>query len=531
MTLLILFAFLGGIITILSPCILPILPIVLSSGITGGKRKPFGVVTGFILSFTFFTLFLASLVRATGLSADGLRTLAAVVILLFGLVLVIPQLNNWWELVSGRLMSRKKVNTQKDGYTGGLIIGLSVGLLWAPCVGPIMAAIITLAATGNISATLIPIVLAYALGTALPMLAIIWGSRSLIDRFPLLRSRLSTIQRFFGLLMILTAMAIYLNLDRRFQAWVLDQFPGYGTGLTQLEDNPMIDKQLQQLTEPQEGSTGRPSDTLMMQAPEITGGTHWVNSDPLTIEGLRGKVVLIDFWTYSCINCIRTLPYLTAWHEKYQDKGLVIIGVHSPEFEFEKETGNVAAAMKDFSINYPVVQDNDFIIWRAYRNRYWPAKYLIDKNGSIRYTHFGEGKYAETEAKIQDLLGEKQDLVSLKEFTPQTRTPEIYLGSLRSTLENRIYFLENNWEQSEEYIKGKTGSRLTLNFDAKQVNLVAKPSEGPVTLKLTLDGLLLEPVVIDADKLYPLVSLEEPGSHELIIELDNEGQLFAFTFG
>ncbi|HKZ35943.1 MAG TPA: cytochrome c biogenesis CcdA family protein, partial [Patescibacteria group bacterium] len=270
MLVLILFAFLGGIVTILSPCILPILPIVLGSGTTGGKSKPLGIIAGFILSFTFFTLFLSSLVRLTNLSADFLRTLAAAVILSFGLILVIPRLNAWWDSFSSRLANKAQVKTQtKNGFWSGLVIGISLGLIWTPCVGPILAAMISLAITGSVSASAIPVVLAYAVGTAIPLFLILVGLKKIIPTWPWL-------QKAFGVLMIVTALAIYLNLDRQFQTWVLDRFPNYGTNLTKIEDNNLVKQQLEQM-----GEKAAEKDL----APEIDGGTRWLNSQPLTLAG------------------------------------------------------------------------------------------------------------------------------------------------------------------------------------------------------------------------------------------------------
>ena len=550
MIILLLFSFIGGLVTILSPCILPLLPIVLSTGVTGGKKKPLGVVTGFVVSFTLFTSFLTAIVKATGLSADFLRTLAALVILAFGLVLVVPQLNLLWERLVSRLASRGGSRVTGDGFSAGLLVGISLGLVWTPCVGPIMAAIITLAATGQTSASSVPIVLAYSLGTAIPLLAIVMGSRRLMK----LTDKTVLIQKVFGLLMIATALAIYLNLDRQFQAWVLNRFPGYGTGLTSLEDNPMVEKELKRLQEETEEKKQGINLKNFGPAPELDGWTHWVNSEPLTLAGLRGKVVLVDFWTYSCINCIRTLPYLTSWYQKYADSGLVIIGVHSPEFEFEKDTQNVIEAMEDFGVTYPVVQDNDFNIWRAYNNRYWPAKYLIDKQGRVRYTHFGEGQYAETEKNIQLLLGETDTpMVDLQEYQSASRTPETYLGYGRlsgyASLEdlrpdqttaytapdslqlNQVAF-SGQWLIAEEHAEPEPGARLSLRFDAKQVNLVMDTAAASGRVRVFLDGREISIVSVDSARLYNLVELATPGDHTLTLEfLDSGLQLFAFTFG
>jgi len=244
MIILVLFAFLGGIVTILSPCILPILPIVLSGSITGGKQRPLGVVTGFILNFTFFTLFLSAIVRATGLSANALRMVAVVVIALFGMSLLLPKLQLVLEQAFSRLSRFGPKQNTKDGYISGVLVGMSLGLVWTPCVGPILASIITLAATNSIGLGAIVITLAYAIGTAIPLLAITYGGRNLLTRHPWLISNTQKIQKLFGILMLFTALAIFFSWDRQFQTYILEKFPSYGTGLTRLEDNDIVKNQL-----------------------------------------------------------------------------------------------------------------------------------------------------------------------------------------------------------------------------------------------------------------------------------------------
>ena len=545
---LLLFAFLGGLVTILSPCILPLLPIVLSSGVTGGKKKPLGVVTGFVVSFSFFTVFLSLIVKLTGLNADGLRNTAALAILLFGLVLVVPTLNVWWERLTSRLASRQArgKQAQGDGFLSGLMVGVSLGLVWAPCVGPILASVITLAASGDVRVTTIPIVLAYSLGTAIPMLLIVKGSRKVIEVIPKLQQNLGKIQKGFGVLMVLTAIAIYFGFDRSFQVFILDKLPNYGAGLTQIEDNKIVQESIDKLT--REEKVMKSKDL----APGFEGGGRWINSDQLRLEELRGKVVLVDFWTYSCVNCIRTLPYLREWYEKYEDKGFIIVGVHSPEFEFEKDYDNVVRAVESFDLEYPVVQDNEFKIWRAYANRYWPAKYLIDKEGVIRYTHFGEGKYQETEKMIQELLGEEMELVDRMEVSHQTRTPETYLGYWRwasfasnervvkdklteytspDNLRANEWAFEGKWEVKEKHSEAKSGSKLMIRFEAKEVNLVmgSKTRNSEVKIKWEDEEKIVK---VQEEKLYNLVKLDKPINEVLEIEfLDDEVQVFAFTFG
>ncbi|MEK7595358.1 MAG: cytochrome c biogenesis protein DipZ [Patescibacteria group bacterium] len=575
MILLLAFAFLAGIITVLSPCILPVLPIILTSsvgGINTGKSRPIGVVVGFILSFTFFTLFLSTIVRISGIPAETLRLVSILVVAGFGLSLLIPKFQLVIENLFSKLSSGMPNNQGKTGFRGGLIIGLSIGLLWTPCVGPILASVISLAITGTVTLDAFLITLAYSLGTAIPMFLIILGGQNALRRVPWLLSNLGQIQKLFGIIMIITAIGIFFNVDRRFQTYILNTFPQYGTGLTKFEDNELIREQLDKKStnEIKKEDMGKPMFKLLnnkgVKASEIIAGGIWFNSEPLTLEQLKGKVVIIDFWTYSCINCQRTLPYLKDWNEKYKDKGLVIIGVHAPEFEFEKSEKNVAQAIKDFKLTYPIVQDNDFSTWKAYNNRYWPAKYFIDKEGYIRYTHFGEGEYDESEKVIQELLKEAGATdVSLEINNPtyqiQARTPELYLGygriehfaSPETIKENTIstystptnigtneFAFEGSWNVMEEYASPQKGSTLTLNFDSKEVFLVMRTKGTPAKVKVYLDGKMQDfgehningVVTVDKDTLYKLINLSAPGRHILRLEFEDDNtEVFAFTFG
>lgn len=579
MILLILFAFLAGLVTILSPCILPILPIVLSGSISGGKRRPLGVVLGFIVSFTFFTLFLTSLVQSLGISANFLRNLSVVVIFLFGLALVVPGFQKLAEVVFAKLSKFTPRANNRNGFSGGFLIGLSIGLLWTPCVGPILGSVISLALSGSVTGSAALITLAYSLGTAIPMLAIVWGGRNLLNKIPWLLTNTVKIQRIFGIMMILTAMAIYFNYDRAFQTYILDKFPSYGTGLTSFEDNIYVNSELKNLKGGDQVSKkdmGKPMNELLNSqgtpAPELITGGKWFNlatgKQALTLKELRGKVVLVDFWTYTCINCIRTLPYMQDWYAKYADKGLVIIGVHTPEFEFEKSADNVQKAIDDFELKYPIMQDNNYSTWRAYDNHYWPAKYLIDKDGNIRYTHFGEGKYDETEEVIQSLLAEAGSQVDEKIDNPSysidTRTPELYLGYGRMgyyaepaqikkntkssyTLPEEIainhFAYGGEWTVEEERAMPEKGGELVLGFDAQNVFLVMRKSDGEGKVKVYLDGEVIDSnfagedvkngvVTVEKDRLYSLVKLDSEGQHYLKLEfLDSGVELYAFTFG
>lgn len=575
MILLITFAFLAGIITVLSPCILPILPIVLTSSIGGvstGKSRPAGVVIGFILSFTFFTLFLSTIVRLSGIPAETLRFVSVLVVAGFGISLLIPQFQVLVERLFSKLAGFMPSTQGRTGFGGGLLIGFSVGLLWTPCVGPILASVISLAITGTVTFDAFLITLAYSLGTAIPMFLIILGGQSALRRVPWLLSNLGHIQKVFGVLMILTAIGIFFNIDRKFQTFILQAFPQYGTGLTKFEDNSLVQKNITELngqkTIAQPGLANLTTLPNYGKAPDFISGGEWFNSNPLTISSLKGKVVLVDFWTYTCINCQRTLPYLKDWYEKYKDDGLVIVGVHTPEFEFEKNAENVGEAIKDFELKYPIVQDNNYATWNAYSNRYWPAKYLVDKDGFIRYFHFGEGDYDLTEKAIQDLLGDAATDQSIDNsgYEIESKTPELYLGYSRlqylsspeeiqkdksalysspQTQEESTFSYQGAWIIGEEYAMPEKGSKLILNFDAKNVFLVMRPKEkdvfGSISLKLngkpvpkTVQGedVIEGAVQVTKDKLYKLIRLEKAEKSLLEIEfLDNNIQVFAFTFG
>ena len=575
MILLIAFAFFAGVVTVLSPCILPILPIILSSSIGGkemGKSRPLGVVTGFALSFTFFTLFLSTIVRVAGVSAETLRFLSILVLAGFGFSLLIPKFQEIIEQLFSGLTKLSPSSQNKTGFGGGLIIGLSIGLLWTPCVGPILASVISLAITGTVTFEALLITLAYSLGTSIPMFLIIIGGQNTLRRVPWLLSNLSRVQKAFGVVMILTAIGIFFNIDRKVQTWVLGVFPQYGSGLIKIEDNELVRKQLEKKSESliENKDLGKPSLDLLeakgVKAPELIPGGVWLNSKPLTLAQLKGKVVVIDFWTYSCINCQRTLPYLKDWYKKYQDKGLVIIGVHAPEFEFEKSEKNLTQAVAEFGLSYPIVQDNAFATWRAYNNHYWPAKYFIDKDGFVRYSHFGEGDYDESEKVIQNLLEEAgaeniSTAVNNPSYKVMAKTPETYLGygrmeglASKERVErdeptqysapaklgiNQVAF-DGEWTVMSEYASPQKGANLLLNFEAKEVYLVMRKKTSPAKIKVYLDDQLQNfgednldgMVTVERDRLYQLINLPTSGRHLLRLEFeDSEAELFAFTFG
>lgn len=577
MLLLLLFAFLAGLATVLSPCVLPVLPAILSASASGGKGRPIGVILGLIISFVFFTLALTTLVQSFGLSADALRYIAMVVIGIFGIILLFPSLSNKFAMITNSFANfgtqlQERSRYHSSGLVSGLIIGIALGLVWTPCAGPILAAITTLVATQKVSFGVFLLTFAYSLGAALPLLIIAYGGQRVLS-IPSLSKHTEGIRQVFGILMILTALALALNWDVAFQQSVLNYFPSI-----QVEKNAWVEEQLQKLrgpspftqTQQTSGKKGGDESNLpyIAPAPPLKGITAWINSPPLTLDQLKGKVVLIDFWTYSCINCIRTFPYLRRWYETYKDKNFLIIGVHTPEFEFEKNEKNVKDAVKRFQLMYPIAMDNQYQTWQAFYNSYWPAHYLIDQNGIVREVHFGEGGYLETENAIRSLLHLPLLSEEKEEKQPSNlagMTPETYLGYKRANaytseinvlpdqsvsynyqnaLGSNEVGLKGPWTIGEEFITSDSDhSELSLNFKANRVYLVLG-GDNYLPIKVELDGKPLRKEFFTSDmnhegeirvkepRKYDIVDLKgQDGRHILVLRIPKGIQVYAFTFG
>ncbi len=576
-----LFSFLAGFVTILAPCIWPLLPIVFSASSGGGKRRPLGITLGVMTSFSLFTLSVSYLEKAFHINANIFRLAAVIVIGLLGLSMIIPSLGTQFENFINRLLSPLQNCFKKEGggFIAGYMTGFSIGLVWAPCAGPILATIATLAATQAVNTKVVLVTLVYVSGLGVPLFLFSLTGSLFFSRVRRLTKYTGRIQQIFGLVMIIAAVLIYTNYDKKIQLKILDIFPSYGNFLSKIENNEKVEKELSALRGENKNETKNtvvalaPSESLpdLGPAPEFAGIAQWLNAPaPLSMEQLRGKVVLIDFWTYSCVNCVRTLPHVIGWYEKYKDKNFVVIGVHTPEFAFEKETQNVRNALGQFKINYPVAQDNDYKTWQAFENHYWPAEYLIDANGHIRRTHFGEGHYDEMESAIRQLLNESGNTVEVKadlleDTTPKyTRTPETYLGTRRierfasnekilggtqmfsrpAVIPSNHFAYKGTWNISGEAATASKGAVLEINFQADKVFLVIGPRAAGDQIKLFIDGKLVDEsnggadvkaggVILEGERLYHLVDLKgKVTTHLLRIEFQNDGDsVYAFTFG
>ncbi len=533
----------GGFITAISPCVLPVLPIIFAGGATGGRRKPFAIIAGLIVSFSAFTLFGVWILRSLGLPEDLLRDVAIGLLFLVAATLLSPRLE---EIVQRPLLRLTRRPGSELG--GGFVLGAALGLVFVPCAGPVLAAITVVGATHGVGGRWVILTHAYAVGAAVPMLFIAFGGRAGANA---LRPHAHRIRQALGVLVGLTALAIAFNLDRHFQTAI----PGYTDALQKrFEESDRAQDELRKLRGATREASRNSSLRDFGRAPNFAGLSEWINTEPLTMQKLRGKVVLIDFWTYSCINCLRTLPHVTAWDRTYRKRGLAIIGVHTPEFAFEYVPSNVRGAVRRLDIEYPVALDNDYGTWNAYQNQYWPAKYLIDRKGHLRYFHFGEGEYDTTEERIRTLLGESADVLPvsnrLSDRTPRNRqTPETYLGYQRLArfADRRILpdqfgpyrfpdrplrpdelAYAGNLKVTPEEIVAGPGARLRLNFTGQKVHLVLG---GRGSVEVFLDGKLRRTVQVDGSRLYTLLQLDERRSALLELRFSPGVHAYAFTFG
>ena len=575
MVLLMLFALVAGAGTALSPCVLPILPAVLSAGVTGGRRRPLGVVTGLALSFTFATVALVYVIEALGLPDDVARTLAIVVLVGFGISLLVPPIGDRVEAFASRL-APGPARFRGDGFGSGLLVGASLGFVYAPCAGPILAGVITVSAAQDFTAGRLAVALSYAVGSSIVLYLLLVGGRRFADRLAPIRGR---VQMGLGAVMILVAVAMTADLDTRFQTAIASDLPSFLVNPTgEIEESEAVAPDLASIHaggEPVISDQEQLDESLSLpdlgRAPDFTGNQRWFNTpdgEALSLEELRGQVVLIDFWTYTCINCIRTLPYVESWDRTYGDRGLTIVGVHSPEFPFEKDEENVEDAIEQNGLTYPVAQDNELATWDAWGNRYWPAKYLIDADGNVRYFHFGEGEYDETEQAIRTLLREAGSELGGgaraggEAPSKGTTTPETYLGAARAQgwVNGRIvpgqhdfgappgrlgpeqFAYSGGWTVGEESAIAGDGAQIDLRFNARRVFLVLGSPGDARSVQVLLDGRPIPArfagedvrrarATIGAQRLYRLVDLPVVGAHRLSLVFDEGIEGYAFTFG
>lgn len=576
-----LISFVAGVLTILAPCILPLLPVIVGHSITDtspNRRRLFIVVTSLGISIILFTLLLKVSSLLIDIPEDFWKWISGGIIFLFGLTMLFPTI--WENFSFANTLNLKSNKVLAEGYQknsawGDVIIGASLGPVFSAC-SPTYFVIL---------ATVLPVsfflgliyLFTYVLGLSLALVIIALIGERIMAKVGKVSDPNGWFKKIFGIIFILIALGIISGYDKKLQISLLDA--GF-LDVTKIEQK-LLEKNEEKSIDVNTEITEKENTTKEIfltveekkgkftRAPDISTPDGFINTSnlPITLAEFKGKkVVLLDIWTYSCINCKRTIPYLNEWHKKYEDEGLVIIGLHTPEFAFEKIQGNVEKAVKEFGIQYPVVLDNDFSTWKAYKNQYWPRKYLVDIDGYIVYDHAGEGKYKETEIAIQKVLMERayrlnmdmnvssnisspENVVSVN--SSKVRSPEVYFGWGRNEflgngaisanseqvfslpdniLPNKLY-LEGAWSFNYEYAENRNSGSIVFNYEAKNVYMVAGSSNG-VEIEIYQDDVFVKKVFVKDETLYNLIEGTDYGKHVLKIKVPNTGlKAFTFTFG
>ena len=597
MLLLMLFALIAGAGTAITPCVLPVVPALLASSATGGRRRPIGIVIGLGATFTIAIVLLAELVNGVGLASGAARTLSIVVLIAFGVALLIPDLSARIEAPLSRL-GRFGPKSRGTGFWSGLGVGAALGFVCAPCAGPILAAVTSVSASSGANARVVLVAISYSVGLSAVLLVYAFAGRAVIDRIRRV-GRGNTVNRALGVVLLATGVLMVFNVDVRFEEALAKDtsLPAILVDPTRsLESSNAVQKRLASLrptsrfvTAQKEASSKpvstaverevaipgvkTPSLTDLGTAPEFTDNQDWFNTPgdkPLTLAGLRGHVVLVDFWTYTCINCLRTLPFLKGLYAQYHRYGLDIVGVETPEFTFEQEAGNVRQAISSDGIKYPVVQDNKYGTWDAWNNQYWPAEYLIDAKGQVRHYQFGEGDYKQDEAAVRALLAD----AGAKSLPPPMTataivasaglgTAETYLDTQprqqnfatklfagnrdypgASSLSLNQFALKGPWNASSESITAEgTGASISGAVQAAKVYLVLTSAGNvPRQGRVLLDGQPIPAahagadvkngvVTVTGQRLYSLVSFPQAEQFNFTVQLPPGVSAYDFTFG
>ncbi len=598
MLLLMFFALIAGAGTAITPCVLPVVPALLSASATGGRRRPLGIVLGLALTFTVAIVALAQLVKGVGLASSAARDVAIVVLIAFGLVMLIPGLAARVQAPLSRL-ARFGPHQRGSGFWSGLAVGGALGFVCAPCAGPILAAVTAVSASSGASLRVVVVAVCYSLGLATVMLLYGIGGRAVLGRIKRV-AKGHLVEQVLGVVLLVTGVAMAFNLDVRFEEDLAgSSLPAFLVDPTRaLENSGAVQNRLASLRPPSRFATrqreasarpvspggannaaagvaiaGVPTPKLpdLGPAPDFTDNQRWFNTPggrPLSLAGLKGHVVLVDFWTYTCINCIRTLPFLKGLYATYHRYGFDVVGVETPEFTFEQNASNVRQAISSDGLRYPVVQDNNYGTWNAYGNQYWPAEYLIDAHGQVRHVQFGEGDYGQSEVAVRELLYQ----AGVRNLPPPSRahaimptqvaTAETYLNDQRSQgfvqpLQSgvRPYRGVSNPQPNEFALKGTwwvtsqsatpvtPGDNITFRFLAAHAYLVMT-SQGnrPRQVRVLMDGRPIAPDAAGADvhhglvtvrgqRLYSLVSLPSDQSHVLQLDVPPGVSAYDFTFG
>lgn len=592
---------LGGFITGISPCIIPVLPVILFSGgmqsargssgaadasaddgadghgaggvatatrvrpraRTVSRWRPYLVISGIVVSFTLMTLVASLILSLLGLPQDVLRWAGIIVLALIGVGLIVPRFQHLLEKPFEKLPFLQKAG-EKSSRLQGFPLGLALGAVYVPCAGPVLAAITVAGSTGQIGIDTVVLTVSFAIGAALPLLFFALAGRGLAERIAAFRKRQGIIRIVSGALMLLLALGLVFDVPARLQRLV----PDYTSAIQEyIAGNDQVQEAISigglETEENQDLDLCDPGATELQAcgtAPSIRGIDSWFNTEgdqPIDLAELRGQVVLVDFWAYSCINCQRSTPHMNAWHDAYADAGLQVIGVHSPEYAFEKERPNVVAGAEALGIEYPVAIDNSLSTWTNYRNAYWPARYLIDAEGTVRNVHFGEGQYREGERMIRELLEqanpgvELPPVTELSDDTPENAaiTPESYLGTTKvqnfggeerysaqteafaypAEQPQDTFALDGDWQLETQFATPRGDeARIRLQYSGQEVRMVLA---GEGTVVADVDGERVELAVSGTPRSYELLRADAGGEGTIEVTVPQGVEAYSFTFG
>lgn len=564
-------SFLAGVLTVLAPCILPVLPIVIGRSVGADKKhRPLIVVSSLAVGIVLFTLLLKVSTAFVDIPQEVWAYISGGIILLFGIFYLFPE--SWEKIALALKLSRESnallaKSAKKEGVAGDILVGLSLGPVFSSC-SPTYFLILATVLPQSFG-TGLAYLIAYALGLSSVLLLISLLGQRLTRKLQSAADPKGWFKRVLGLLFILVGIFILTGADKSVQTFILEK--GF-LDVTKLEQKLITDPMEEEMRSSEDSSMDYPS------YQEIVNPTGFVNSEPFELADYVGeKVILLDFMTYSCINCQRTFPYLNAWYETYKDDGLIVVGIHTPEFAFEKKIENVEDAAEEFGLEFPLVLDNDYETWRAYGNRYWPRKYLIDIHGNIVYDHIGEGAYEETEEKIRELLEERSEVLGaengLDDMVSATvdaedvnfkevRSPETYLGNRRNmdlgiiaevngnitsftrpdNIENDRVYLVGDWIITDEYAEPVSDdAKIIYQYTAKNVFLVMG-ADKEREVRVSQDGAIVTndagedvdangTVRVQQETLYRLIESQDYETHLLELDVEPGIQAFAFTFG
>ncbi len=565
--LLLIVSFIAGILTILAPCVLPVLPVILGSSVNdkkANKKKTLTIIFSLGISVILFTLLLKVSTLFIDIPEYTWKIVSGIIILILGLVTIFPSL---WENKFISKLSRKSnmalgKGDQKKSFWGDVIVGASLGPVFSTCSPTYFIILATVLPVSPLLGLIY--LLAYALGLCLALFAVALIGQRIVDKLGVAANPDGWFKKTLGIIFVIVAIGILTGADKKLQTYILDK--GF-FDVTKIEQRLLGSQEEKSSSANLSGEylSLAEKDAKYKKAIELVSPNGYINTGgkPITLAELKGKVVLLDVWTYSCINCKRTIPYINEWYAKYQDKGFEVVGIHTPEFAFEKVQANVEKVVLDFKIKYPVVLDNNYQTWNALQNQYWPRKYLIDIDGYVIYDHIGEGAYEETEKAIQDALKERagrmgteldissKDLVNIKTEKGNVKSPEIYFGSARNeylangkvgvsgvqefslpknVLLNKLYF-DGSWNMTSEYAENTKPGSIVFKYDAKDIYITAGSDLG-VEADIYLDGKFVKKLMIKDEGLYTLIEGIDYGQHTIDIKIPiGKLKVFTFTFG